>query len=123
MKKTLPEDEAFALIEASTSLFHSVSDNFLKHAEEGYIKIRQESARFVVTMKLEMKKEAKLAKMAPSYETAEAIVNLLCKWNAKQISNDEALTILFGIMRKDRELNRMCNTRWMEMQKEAKPQK
>ena len=59
MKDTLAEDEAFALIEATTSLFHSVSDNFLKHTEEGYIKIRKESARFAVTMKLERKKEAK----------------------------------------------------------------
>lgn len=54
--QTLPEDEAIALIEATTSLFHSVTDTFLKHAKEGCIKIREESARFVVTMKLERKK-------------------------------------------------------------------
>ena len=59
-KSNIPsEDEAFALIEATTSLFHSVSDNFLKHTEEGCLKIRNESAKFAVTMKLERKKEAK----------------------------------------------------------------
>ena len=55
MKNVLPEDEAFALIEATTSLFHSVTDTFLKHAKEGCIKIREESANFHVTMKLERK--------------------------------------------------------------------
>ncbi len=61
MKKsnTPSQDEAHALIEGTTSLFHSVSDNFLKHTEEGCIKIRKESARFAVTVKLERKKEAK----------------------------------------------------------------
>ena len=59
MKNVLPEDEAFALIEATTSLFHSVTDNFLKHTEEGCIKIRQESPKFAVTVKLERKKEAR----------------------------------------------------------------
>ena len=59
-KSNIPsQDEAHALIEATTSLFHSVSDKFLKHTEEGCIKIRQESPKFVVTMKLERKKEVK----------------------------------------------------------------
>ena len=52
-KNILPGDEAFVLIEDTTSLFHSVTDNFLKHTEEGCIKIRKESTRFAVTMKLE----------------------------------------------------------------------
>ena len=56
MKNILPGDEAFALIETTTSLFHSVTDTFLKHTEEGCIKIRKESARFVITMRLERKK-------------------------------------------------------------------
>ena len=59
MKTEILRDEAFVLIEDTTTLFHSVSDNFLKHAEEGCIKIREESANFAVTMKLERKKEAK----------------------------------------------------------------
>ena len=59
MKKTLPEDEAYALIEATTGLFHSVSDTFLKYAKEGCIEIREESANFNATMKLERKKKAK----------------------------------------------------------------
>ena len=37
-----PEDEAFALIEGTTGLFHSVTDNFLKHTEEGCLKIRKD---------------------------------------------------------------------------------
>ena len=58
MKKpnTPPQDEAYALIVSITTLFHSVSDNFLKHTEEGCIKIRQESPKFAVTIKLERKK-------------------------------------------------------------------
>ena len=56
-KSNIPsQDEVFALIEATTSLFHSVSDNFLKHTEEGCLKIRNESVKFAVTMKLERKK-------------------------------------------------------------------
>ncbi len=51
------QDEAHALIEGTTSLFHSVSDNFLKHTEEGCIKIRQESPKFAVTVKLERKEK------------------------------------------------------------------
>ena len=58
-KNILLRDEAFTLIEDTTSLFHSVRDTFLKDAEEGCIKIRKESARFAVTMKLERKKETK----------------------------------------------------------------
>ena len=56
MKGTLTEDEAYALIEGTTGLFHSVSDTFLKHAKEGCIEIREESANFHVTMKLERKR-------------------------------------------------------------------
>ena len=57
-----PEDETFVLIEDTTSLFHTVTDILIKHTEEGCIKIRKESARFSVTMKLERKKEAKSQK-------------------------------------------------------------
>jgi len=61
MKKTNPSlaDEAFALIADTIPVFHAVSDNFLKCTEEGCIKIRKESTRLAITMKLEMKKEAK----------------------------------------------------------------
>ena len=62
MKNILPGDEAFVLIEDTTTLFHLVTNNFLKHTEEGCIKIRKESARFAVTMKLERKKEARRGK-------------------------------------------------------------
>ena len=56
MKKHTPsQDEAYALIVSTTVLFHSVTDNFLKHTEEGCIKIRQESPKFAVTVKLERK--------------------------------------------------------------------
>ena len=62
-KSNIPsQDEVFALIEATTSLFHSVTDNFLKHTEEGCLKIRNESKKFAVTMKLERKKEARRGK-------------------------------------------------------------
>ena len=60
--QTRPGDEAYALIEATTGLFHSVSDTFLKHTEEGCIEISEESTRFTVSMKLERKKEAKSGK-------------------------------------------------------------
>jgi len=61
MKSTNPSlaDEAFALIAATIPVFHAVSDNFLKHTEEGCIKIRKESARVAIIMKLEMKEEVK----------------------------------------------------------------
>ena len=62
MKNILPGDEAFVLIEDTTTLFHLVTSNFLEHTEEGCIKIRKESARFAVTMKLERKKEARRGK-------------------------------------------------------------
>jgi hypothetical protein len=61
MKKNIPlKDEAFALTETTVALFESVLGDFVKYCtSRGCFKISKESARFVATIKLERKKDAK----------------------------------------------------------------
>ena len=60
-KANIPEeDEAFALTEATTALIQRFLEDFVKQStRKGHIEISKESPKFVITMRLERKKEAR----------------------------------------------------------------
>ena len=58
-KKASLKDEAYALTEASLALLQIFIDDFAEQStSKGSVAISEESANFIVTMKLERKKEA-----------------------------------------------------------------
>ena len=59
-KKLSEEDEAQILIINATDLIKQFSDDFVNYrAGTGHIEIRKESPKFVISIRLERKKEAK----------------------------------------------------------------
>ena len=59
MKKVSAKEEVYALVDDTTKLIQRFLGDFTKYMEKGCIKISKESPKFVVTMKLERKKEGK----------------------------------------------------------------
>ena len=60
MKQTIsPKEEAFALIDDTNYVINRLIGDFVKyhHSGKGHLEIRKESQEFVLTMRLERKKE------------------------------------------------------------------